>query len=86
LRAPARCPLINLRASLAFANEWQVSVYARNVTDEEAEYGAIASVQGPLAAVGARPRTITDSKERLLAAKSLLRRANKKGEPAGSPF
>lgn len=50
--------LINLRASLAFANEWKVSLYARTVNDEEAEYDAIASLQDPLASVGARPRTI----------------------------
>lgn len=50
--------LVNLRATLAFEDDWKVSLYAKNVTDEEAEYDAIASVQDPLAVVGSRPRTL----------------------------
>ena len=45
-------------SSLEFSNQWIVSLYAKNVADEEVEYDAIASVQDPLAAMSARPRTI----------------------------
>ncbi len=50
--------LVNLRGSLEIENDWVVALYAKNLGDETAEFGAIASVQDPLSAVGARPRTI----------------------------
>ncbi len=49
--------LVNLRASLMMENDWTVSLYAKNITDENAEFDAISSTQDPLAVVSARPRT-----------------------------
>lgn len=50
--------LLNLRGSLEMEDDWLVTLYAKNLSDEIAEYDAIASVQDPLSTVGARPRTI----------------------------
>ncbi len=50
--------LMNLRGSIELENNWTATLYAKNLSDETAEYDAIASVQDPLAVVGARPRTI----------------------------
>lgn len=50
--------LVNLRASLTLSNDLELTLYGKNVTDERAEFDAIASVQDPLAVVGSRPRTL----------------------------
>ncbi len=50
--------LVNLRASLRLSNDLELTLYGKNVTDARAEFDAIASVQDPLAVVGARPRTL----------------------------
>ncbi|PLW83908.1 hypothetical protein CWI75_00675 [Kineobactrum sediminis] len=50
--------LVNLRASLTLSNDIELTVYGKNVTNEQAEFDAIASVQDPLAVVGSRPRTL----------------------------
>tara|TARA_R110001599_G_scaffold353861_1_gene600697 strand:- start:32008 stop:34323 length:2316 start_codon:yes stop_codon:yes gene_type:complete len=49
--------LINLTGFLDY-NDWQFSAYAKNLTDERAEFDAISSSQDPLGIVGNRPRTI----------------------------
>ena len=49
--------LVNLAAFYEH-NNWLLSAYIRNVTDERAEYDAISSFQDPLGIIGNRPRTI----------------------------
>ena len=48
--------LVNLAAFYEH-NNWLLSAYIRNVTDERAEYDAISSFQDPLGIIGNRPRT-----------------------------
>ena len=49
--------LVNLAAFYEH-NNWLLSAYIRNVTDERAEYDAISSFQDPVGIIGNRPRTI----------------------------
>ena len=49
--------LVNLAAFYEH-NNWLLSAYIRNVTDERAQYDAISSAQDPLGIIGNRPRTI----------------------------
>ncbi len=48
--------LVNLAAFYEY-NDWLLSAYIRNATDERAEYDAISSYQDPLGIIGNRPRT-----------------------------
>lgn len=50
--------LTNLRGTLETGGGWTFTLYAKNLTDEQAEYDAISTFQDPLAVVGARPRTV----------------------------
>ncbi len=49
--------LVNLAAFYEH-NNWLLSAYIRNVTDERAQYDAISSFQDPVGIIGNRPRTI----------------------------
>jgi outer membrane receptor protein involved in Fe transport len=49
--------LLNLRAGVDW-NEWNATVFAKNVTDKRAQVDAISSSQDPLAYITVRPRTV----------------------------
>lgn len=50
--------LVNATANLQTESGWTLSLFARNLTDEMAEFDAINTDQDPLAIVGSRPRTV----------------------------
>lgn len=50
--------MVNVHANLKTESDWTFSLYAKNLTDEMAEYDAINTDQDPLAINGSRPRTI----------------------------
>ena len=50
--------IVNLRANLAMENNWDVAIYVKNLTDENALFDAISSTQDPLGLIAARPLTI----------------------------
>jgi len=49
--------LLNLRAGVDW-NEWNATVFVKNVTDKRAQVDAISSSQDPLALLTVRPRTV----------------------------
>jgi outer membrane receptor protein involved in Fe transport len=50
--------LVNANVNLKTESGWTLSVFARNLTDEMAEFDAVNTDQDPFAIVGSRPRTI----------------------------